>query len=156
MALGWTIETLYEHFAALLAERSERDREWRVEKDLRDQQRFESQEKAVSAALAAQKELVSAALSAADRAVLKAEVAANDRFNSVNEFRASLTDQTKEFPTKVVVDAKIESLQTQITALTSRSDRSEGSNRGLHAGWGYLVGGIGAVAAVMAMTGHLK
>ena len=54
--------------------------------DLRNQQRFEAQEKAVNAALAA-----------ADRAVVKAETAAEKLFDAVNEFRAQLKDQNATF-----------------------------------------------------------
>ncbi len=59
------------------------------ERDRQYGQRFDAQEKAVAAALAAAKE-----------AVTKAEVAAEKRFDSVNEFRNTLKDQTGTFVTR--------------------------------------------------------
>ncbi len=59
------------------------------ERDRQYSQRFDAQEKAVAAALAAAKE-----------AVTKAEAAAEKRFDSVNEFRNTLKDQTATFLTR--------------------------------------------------------
>jgi len=72
---GWTLDTLRLHIERVLEER-----------DIQYQQRFDAQEKAVIAALAA-----------ADRANTKAELAADKRFDAVNEFRQTLTDQTATF-----------------------------------------------------------
>ena len=133
--------SLRAHFERLLAE-----------KDLRDQQRFQAQETGVSAALASQKEAVAAALSAADRAVLKAEAAADKRFDSVNEFRNALADQTKDFPTKAVVDGRFDALTAQVSALTGRMDRREGSGSGQGHLVGYLVGVGGLCVAVLSVV----
>ncbi len=59
------------------------------ERDRQYGQRFDAQEKAVAAALAAAKE-----------AVVKAETAAEKRFDSVNEFRNTLKDQAGTFITR--------------------------------------------------------
>lgn len=59
------------------------------ERDRQYGQRFDAQEKAVAAALAAAKE-----------AVVKAEAASEKRFDSVNEFRNTLKDQTATFITR--------------------------------------------------------
>src|ERR1700679_2961767 len=64
------------------------------ESDLRYQQRFDGQQKALQDALSSAEKAVNAALAAADRAVLKAETAAEKRFESVNEFRAVLSNQS--------------------------------------------------------------
>jgi hypothetical protein len=68
-----------------------------ADKDLRDQQRYDAQTKALEAAMVAADKAVQAALLAAEKAVNKAEVAAERRFESVNEFRAQLGDQAKTF-----------------------------------------------------------
>ncbi len=47
-----------------------------------------------------QQDKVAIALASADRAVLKAETATERRFESVNEFRAQLTDQAATFITR--------------------------------------------------------
>ncbi len=67
---GWTVDTLKEHLESMAAAY-----------DRRYEQRFEAQEQAVTAALNAAKE-----------AVQKAEVAAEKRFDAVNEFRGQLAE----------------------------------------------------------------
>jgi len=83
--------------------------------------RFESQERATTTALAAQEKAVAAALAAADRATTKAEAAADSRFQAVNEFRGTLTDQAQTFLPRAEFDTskqgmvdKIDSLQRMV------------------------------------------
>src|SRR5579864_936921 len=89
----WTVETLREYITALIASN-----------DVRYNQRFEASQSAINTALIAQQTSLQAALTAqksatdmaqaaADRAVTKSELAADKRFESVNEFRATLSDQ---------------------------------------------------------------
>jgi len=54
------------------------------QKDLRDQQRFDAQQKALTDALLAAEKAVAAALTAADTAVNKAEQASERRLDGVN------------------------------------------------------------------------
>lgn len=130
--------SLKEYFERILAE-----------KDAAYAQRFEAQEKAVEAALIAQKE-----------AVQKAETAAEKRFDSVNEFRAQLSDQATTFMPRREAESSMRAMTEKyeqlaktnadnIDALERRQDRNEGRSSGLGAGWGYLVGGIGIVGAVI-------
>jgi len=56
---------------------------------------------------AASKDAVAAALVAAERAAIKAESAAEKRFDSVNEFRATLKDQQALFVTRTEVYALV-------------------------------------------------
>lgn len=85
--------------------------------------RFDAQEKAVNAALAA-----------SDRAVNKAEMASEKRFDSVNEFRAALADSARllmpraesEQAVKVLADK----LSTIESRLNSRDDRGTGESQG--------------------------
>jgi preprotein translocase subunit SecF len=80
-----------------------------AERDLRYQQRFDAQEKATANAFESAKE-----------AVLKAEAAAKDRFESVNEFRAQLGDQAATFMRRTEAEARMdagdERLQLQVQA----------------------------------------
>jgi hypothetical protein len=80
---GWTLKTIYAYFTKVI-------------RDLRDylDKRFNDNDKAVQAALVSQEKAVGAALSTAKEAVTKAEAATEKRFESVNEFRAQLADQT--------------------------------------------------------------
>lgn len=70
------------------------------ERDLRYGQRFQAAQEAVSAALAAAKE-----------AVTKAESANERRFESVNEFRAALTDQSGKMITRFEADTRFKALE---------------------------------------------
>jgi hypothetical protein len=120
---GWTPDLLHQLMLRLLDEA-----------DKRYAQRFDGQEKAVSAALMA-----------AEKAVNKAEAANDLRFASVNEFRQVLTDQTATFITRPDRDL----LAARIDACSSRLDKIEGRGGGLNAGWGYLIGAVGVAAAII-------
>lgn len=123
---GWSVDTLHQHFQRQLD-------------DMRDMlnERYATQVKAVDAAFLAQQTAMQTALTAAERAVQtallsaekavgKAEVATEKRFESVNEFRAQLSDQTNGFLPREVADAAFADLRSQVAALQGRLDRSEG------------------------------
>lgn len=71
------------------------------------------------------REAVANALQASKEAVLKAEDAANKRFDSVNEFRQTLTDQAQSFMSKAEADARLKAVEEDISKISSRS---EGAN----------------------------
>jgi hypothetical protein len=100
------------------------------ESDLRYQQRFDGQQKALQDALSSAEKAVNAALAAADRAVLKAETAAEKRFEAVNEFRAVLSNQSATLMPRTEVDAQFKSVTEKIDDLKARFDRGEGVIRG--------------------------
>jgi hypothetical protein len=89
------------------------------------------------------------ALAAADKAVSKAELATEKRFESVNEFRATLSDQTRTFVSRIEFDAVREATATRIVDLSSRLDKTDGKSVGLNTGWVYLLGVV-AVAGTLA------
>jgi hypothetical protein len=70
--------------------------------------RFDADAKAVFAALAAQDKYNLAAAASSREAILKAETATEKRFDSVNEFRSTLSDQTRSFVSRDLHD-KLES-----------------------------------------------
>lgn len=128
---GWTTDTLHELLISLIREN-----------DVRYGQRFAAQQEALNAALVSQEKAVAAALSAADRAVQKAEVASEKRFDSVNEFRAALSDQTARLMPRTEVDGlvralnervdvQVANLADKIDALRQRADRLEGRSSGV-------------------------
>lgn len=96
-----------------------------------------------------QKDLTQQALSDADKAVAKAENAAERRFDSVNEFRATLSDQQRDLATKSDVMLRFQALEGRINTLAEDAREIKGRSIGYSSGWGYLVGGIGAVAALV-------
>lgn len=156
---SWTTDTLLVHFKALLdAERSHTNQAVEAavlradaaveaalvrgnERDLRYQQRFEAQTQAITQAIE------SAAL-----AVSKAEAANERRFASVNEFRQTLTDQAATFMPRAEYEAQTRADRDRLTEITRRIDRAEGKTSGFDAGWGYLLGAIGAAGAIIAIV----
>ena len=108
--------------------------------DLRYQQRFDAAEKAVQAAL-----------SAADRAVSKAELASEKRFEGVNEFRQTLSDQSRNFLPRGEYSANHDSLRNQVNANSNRLSQLEGRIAG-YAGAAALVGVVSSV--VFNLIGH--
>lgn len=129
------------------------------ERDLRAQQRFDAQtialnaamlaaEKAINAAMVASEKAIQAALSSAKEAVTKAELASDIRFQSVNEFRAQLSDQTATFIPRTEAAARFDGLAEKVGTLSSRIDKSEGSGQGLSKGWGILLGAVGLLGTL--------
>jgi hypothetical protein len=112
--------------------------EWTVAtlKEYHDQ-RFSDQEKAVQAALAA-----------AEKAVTKAEMAAEKRFDAVNEFRQTLSDQQTTFVRQDVIDARMSSFEQQMKALTSQTTEARGRGVGFREMGGYVLSVIIAIVAI--------
>jgi cell division septum initiation protein DivIVA len=77
---------------------------------------LQAQKDAVSTAFTAQEKAVAAALTAADRAVSKAEFASEKRFDSVNEFRAQLSDQAASFVPRGEFNRALEALTERVDA----------------------------------------
>lgn len=149
---GWTVDTALDHLLALVAAN-----------DKRYEQRFEASQKALDAALtaqkeatqaafAAQKEGISAALAAADRAVQKAEAASEKRFEGVNEFRNTLSDQQRTLIPRTEVDVLVRGLNEKIGQLTKQADAVANERIGLKGGWGYAVGVVGLVMVVLSIV----
>jgi hypothetical protein len=162
----WTVDTLLEYW---------RDRH--VDLQLQMEQRFEAQAKAVDIAVEAHRASIQAALNASDKAISKSEEATEKRFDSVNEFRRTLSDQASLFITrkeaeasvernaerirettnrlqdyalKSIVMAEYDRLSTQVQGLADRLNRSEGKGSGLAAGWGFLIAAVGVGGAIIA------
>jgi hypothetical protein len=89
---------------------------------------------------------------AQQEAIRKAEISVNDRLAVMNEFRGALGDQAATYATRVEMAA----LRELVRALEKRADTLEGRSKGLGAGWGFLVGGIGIVAAVIGLVVRLS
>lgn len=120
--------------------------------DLRYQQRFDAQTKALDAALAAQKEAVQTALVAAEKATSKAEVASDKRFESVNEFRQTLTDQTATFMPRSEAESRLSALYEKINDVKLAASSTGGHQAGLNAGWLYLLGAIAALGTIVSIV----
>lgn len=83
---GWTVDTLAEYLIARISAVESSFIQISNEREERNKERFSSM-----------KTSVDAALSASDKAIGKAEQATEKRFESVNEFRSTLSDQASTF-----------------------------------------------------------
>jgi hypothetical protein len=133
---GWSVDTLREHILALIDEH-----------DTRYEQRFgaliESQRMA--------KEAVATALLAQERQVAKAEEINDRRFETFTTARRATDEMTRQMMPRIEAEARGHALDEKIAEINARIDRTEGRSGGLSAGWGYLVGAIGAAAAVLSI-----
>lgn len=159
---SWNADQVLYYVEKILLEREkrwdERDRRWEEivrrldqamrEKDLRDQQRFDAQQKALIDALQSAALAVTAALTAANTAVGKAEVANEKRLDGVNEFRRTVEDLTKFLATKAEIEPQFAAIREKLTDLTDRFNRREGSGEGAGRLWSYGLGALGAAAIV--------
>lgn len=104
-------------------------------------ERYATQTKALDAAFKAAEQAVAVALANAEKATGKAETAAERRFESVNEFRQALTDQTATFIPRAEYEASNKVLTSSVSIandraaalelrLTSRLDTSAGERSG--------------------------
>ena len=116
---GWTTDTLHQHLS----------------------RRMDDLDRALSRRMDDADKAIQAALVSAEKAVAKAEAASERRFEGVNEFRQTLSDQAATFPTRNEVAAQIERVNSDTARnadriaemelrLTSRLDRGEGTTAG--------------------------
>jgi hypothetical protein len=103
-------------------------------------------DKRYTIALDAQREAVQIALTAADRAVVKAEVATEKRFESVNEFRNTLADQARDLMPRVESERMHAATHERIEAIEKSMAEQARLREGIHAGgkntWAYIVAGV--------------
>ena len=90
-----------------------------------------------------------AALAASDRAVTKAELASEKRFDAVNEFRATLADQQRNLMPRNEVEIINNSLSERLEKIENRLILIEGKGVGIGQGMGYVIGIIGAIIGVV-------
>jgi hypothetical protein len=130
--------------------------EWTVDtlKEMVDR-RFEDSDKAVQAALVSAEKAVTAALTAAKEAVNKAEIATEKRFESVNEFRGQLADQSSNLLPRAEYASQHKAIEDKIQGLTDRMNLKDGASQGAEITWGKVYAFIIASAAAAAFVGHL-
>ena len=130
---GWTTDTLKEYV----------------------DQRFRDGEKSVEAAVAASDKATSVAMTAEQRAVAKAEAASEKRFESVNEFRQTLTDQAATFMPRSEAQVLNQALAEKVDLQAARLDKLEGRSAGI--GWtgALIVGGIGILGTIIIIANLL-
>jgi hypothetical protein len=137
--------TVLDHVRSLLAEM-----------DLRYQQRFEGQNKAVDTALVAAGEAVTVALMAAEKAVAKAEVAAERRFDWVREFRITCEEVIAHQIPRSEAEQQLNRLQAEIDELKLHDESRTGRSAGARSLWGYAIGAVGLMTAIVGMFVALR
>lgn len=104
-------------------------------------QRFIDQDKAVQAALLATKE-----------AIQKAETATEKRFDSVNEFRAQLADQSNTLMPRQEYSVQHKALEDRVTDLNDRMNKVDGAKEGSQVTIGKIYAAIAAVGVILGIV----
>jgi small-conductance mechanosensitive channel len=137
---GWTVDTALQHVLSLLGSN-----------DHRYEQRFIDLQKLGESQHAAHREAVGAALSSARDAVLKAEGAAEKRFDAVNEFRATLGDQQRTLMPRAEADREFSALAEKIRALEKQHDQLIAEKKGILGGTAAMVMVVGFVVTLLTL-----
>jgi len=87
-----------------------------------------------------------------ERATVKQDAAIERRFESVNEFRSTLEDQTKTFMPRAEIEARIQQNYERYNDLANRITRAEGRSAGSSAAYGYLTAAVTAVIAIVTVV----
>lgn len=111
--------------------------------------RIDDLDRRLTGMIASESEKARMNLRASEDAINKAEKATELRFQSVNEFRATLSDQANMLIPRTEVLAYFQRLAEQMASLQSRLDRLEGSSGHTSVAWGYVFAVIGSIAAIV-------
>lgn len=117
----WTVETLRIHLTERLADLDTLIHERDAAQTFAARLAFAAQETALAAALATTEKAMQAAFAASDRAISKSEDANEKRFESVNEFRQALTDQTASFMPRFEIENRIDNITNRNAESYSRN-----------------------------------
>jgi hypothetical protein len=112
----------------VLAAKLEALRELVDERDHRYEDRFRAMD-----------EKTSLALTSSEKAVAKAEMATEKRFDSVNEFRGQLKDQAATLVPRAEMDVKFNAIGKDVEELKKATITSAGRSSGFSASWGIAV-----------------
>jgi CHASE3 domain sensor protein len=93
-----------------------------------------------------------AALAASEKAISKAETANERRFDSVNAFRQTLTDQAASFVTREVFDEAMKTIRERQQETTDRVNTQMGKGAGLNAGWLILAAAIPMIIGIIMLV----
>jgi hypothetical protein len=97
----------------------------------------------------AQKEGVKTAMDAAEKAVAKAEVASDKRFEGLNELRSMAADWRNEFARQTTVDLQIKGIESRLYALDVTLREKGAHSSGVKDLFAYLVAFSGLLIAAL-------
>lgn len=86
------------------------------------------------------------------RNVDSALAAVDKRFDAVNEFRQTLSDQTSSFMPRIEAEARMTAFDIQLRALNQIVTRHQGRTTGMDKSWVMLVGAVGVIATLVALV----
>lgn len=86
-----------------------------------------------------------------ERAVAKAEVASEKRFDSVNEFRSTLADQQRTLMPRTETEVKFGSVYERLSKLEEIESARHAGGLGVKSGWGWAVAVVALVGATLAI-----
>jgi len=92
-----------------------------------------------------------AALASADKATLKAESATEKRFEGVNEFRNTLSDQQRTFMPRSEVEIMIKAINGKIDSLNLTTISRQSADTGRKEGMGTVALIAGVISTVIAI-----
>lgn len=101
------------------------------------------------------REYMDARFAAIAIAVEKSERATEARFQSVNEFRAQLGDQTRTLVPRPEVEQKFKSIDDKLDILASRLNTRDDKGRGMGEIFGYITGAAGLLALIYTVMKHV-
>jgi hypothetical protein len=137
---------------AVFDEKVDRVREVADERDRRYEERFRAMD-----------EKTSLALTASEKAVTKAETATEKRFDAVNEFRGTLSDQAANLLPRGeanarfdAYDGKVEEIKKEIAILRDTGSRSEGGIAGVKGSWIVVTVVIGLIIAFLEVLALIR
>lgn len=93
----------------------------------------------------------SSALASADKATLKAEAAAEKRFEGVNEFRSTLADQQRNLMPRAEVEIMVKSINEKIDSLNSSTIARQSEGIGQKQGMATVLAISSLVSAIVAI-----
>ena len=126
----------------------------RLEDSLRDHKEFNrvmyDQERRHIQELSAEKELrLQQKFDALDKAIQKADSATEKRFDAVNEFRNTLSDQQRTLMPRQEYESTHASLTQMMLGIEKRVDKNENVKEGGSLVWAYVIGGAGFVTGLV-------
>lgn len=102
------------------------------------------------------KELSEKALLASDKAVDRAEIISDKKFQSVNEFRESLNDYVHTLMPRKEVELLLKIMASDIEDLKDLNILKKGQHQGLGLGWTIIVGALGLIGTILGMIAVFK
>lgn len=84
-------------------------------------------------------------------AVAKAEAAAEKRFEGLNEFRGTLSDQQRNLMPRDEANIRFDSLTHEIRGAQHILETMRAEQKGVVGGWGYSVGVIGFLLTLVTL-----